>query len=206
MMVDQVDELTGAIVKGLYEGEPSAFTDALFTKLAGIEANATADQTGPEIVTLLEALIGAARLDATAIKNLPAGGTSTVFDNPAAIGVASVEVARSGGASTVVFGGSAATGYTLTPVADTFIEYIHFDSTSNAVVNGSGELVIIIDNAAVGRARPIAVKMYDNVNNTEVDPQPLGLYPSVVIAGTTTTITIPNVAGNFGSGISVYLN
>ena len=50
------------------------FTPNLSAKLAGIESNAKDDQTGPEIVTLLQGLSGNARLDASAVRNLPAGG------------------------------------------------------------------------------------------------------------------------------------
>ena len=55
-------------------GQP--FTTADVTKLAGIEDNATADQTATEIRDDLQGLSGEARLDASAIKNLP-GGTPT---------------------------------------------------------------------------------------------------------------------------------
>ena len=41
------------------------------TKLAGIETAATADQTASEIVTSLQTLTGASRLDASAVQNLP---------------------------------------------------------------------------------------------------------------------------------------
>ena len=47
------------------------FTDADETKLDNIETGATADQTAPELVTALQTLTGADRLDASAIKNLP---------------------------------------------------------------------------------------------------------------------------------------
>ena len=51
-----------------------AFTTDDETKLDGIEDGATADQTGPEIVTLLTGLSGSARLPATAVRDLPEGG------------------------------------------------------------------------------------------------------------------------------------
>ena len=47
--------MTGAEIKTAYESETNAFTDAQFTKLAGIETSATADQTGAQIKTLYEA-------------------------------------------------------------------------------------------------------------------------------------------------------
>ena len=45
------------------------------TKLGGIEANATADQTAGEIRDALQTLTGNDRLDATHIQGIPAGGT-----------------------------------------------------------------------------------------------------------------------------------
>ena len=51
------------------------------TKLAGIETAATTDQTAAELVTSLQTLSGANRLDASAIQNLPqpqGGGLASV--------------------------------------------------------------------------------------------------------------------------------
>ena len=84
------------------------FTAALQTKLADIEADATADQTAAEIVALLEALTGTGRLDASALQLIAdaidtelgnttwrtgggGAGTSTwlgLTDTPAAFGTA----------------------------------------------------------------------------------------------------------------------
>ena len=64
----------GLINAGVTQLRPNAFTDADESKLDGIEANATADQTGAEIVTALQGLSGNDRLDASAVKNLPTGG------------------------------------------------------------------------------------------------------------------------------------
>ena len=54
------------------------FTEADETKLDGVEAGATGDQTAAEIVTALEALSNDDRLSASAIKDLPSGGGNTV--------------------------------------------------------------------------------------------------------------------------------
>ena len=51
------------------------YTSAEQTKLGAIESSATADQTGAEIKTVLETLAGVARLEASAIQNLPSGGS-----------------------------------------------------------------------------------------------------------------------------------
>jgi hypothetical protein len=58
--IDTVIELTDAVVKTKYENNANtnAFTDALLAKLNGIEASATADQTGAEIVTLIDTELG----------------------------------------------------------------------------------------------------------------------------------------------------
>ena len=52
------------------------FTATDETKLDGIEDGATADQTGAEMVTALSGLSGAARLPASAVRDLPAPGTA----------------------------------------------------------------------------------------------------------------------------------
>ena len=81
-MVTDVIVLEPVPVKSVYESNPdtNAFTDALLAKLGGIEELATADQTGPEIVALLEALAGNARLDYNALKNLPVIGGASSFE------------------------------------------------------------------------------------------------------------------------------
>lgn len=62
--VGQVGALvpTPAGVKALYEGNSNtnAFTDADSAKLVGVEAGATSDQTGAEIVSAIDAELGAA--------------------------------------------------------------------------------------------------------------------------------------------------
>ena len=50
------------------------FSSADETKLDGIEENATADQSATEIRDSLQTLSGNARLDASAVKNIPTGG------------------------------------------------------------------------------------------------------------------------------------
>ena len=57
------------------------YTAAEKTKLAGVEDSATADQTGDEIVTLLDALTGNDRLDATAALRLIADAIDTELGN-----------------------------------------------------------------------------------------------------------------------------
>lgn len=81
--------MTGADIVAAVEAEGTLTADAIVdgvtnhvftalddTKLTGIEANATADQTAGEIKTALETLAGAARLDADYIKD---GATNVMF-------------------------------------------------------------------------------------------------------------------------------
>ena len=68
------DTLTGSGIPADPLGVANAFTAADERKLDGIESGATADQTPAEIVTGLQNLSGSARLDASAVKNLPRGG------------------------------------------------------------------------------------------------------------------------------------
>ena len=71
-------------------------TAALFSKLDGIETGATADQTGAEVVALLEALTDNARLQASAVRGLPA---TDLGNTPAA---STVEVTSSTGDNTTL--------------------------------------------------------------------------------------------------------
>ena len=59
-----------------------------YVKLIGIETGATADQTGTEIVSLITALSGSGRLSASALRDLPAAGSTTwtgLTDTPSAL-------------------------------------------------------------------------------------------------------------------------
>jgi hypothetical protein len=52
----------GSVIKTAYEGQTNtnAFTDTEQTKLAGVEAGASADQTGAEIVASIDTELGGA--------------------------------------------------------------------------------------------------------------------------------------------------
>ena len=68
-------------------GVTNPFSQADENKLDGIESNATADQTGSEIVTRIEALTGDNRLDGTSIRNIPASDSSSFATAPGSWGV-----------------------------------------------------------------------------------------------------------------------
>jgi len=78
----------GSVIKTANEGQPdtNAFTDAEKTKLALIEAQATADQTGAEIVTLLNSQLGGTSWQlgaagATDLTNSVGAGTVTIISS-----------------------------------------------------------------------------------------------------------------------------
>ena len=66
-------------IKALYEAEANAYTDAKDTKLSGIEAGATADQTGAEIKALYEGELDTNAFtdaDQTKLSGIEAGATA----------------------------------------------------------------------------------------------------------------------------------
>ena len=67
-------------------------SDGDYRKLEGIETGATADQTGPEMVTALSGLTGTARLPASAVRDLPAD-TDTQRTDAEIEALAKVEIA-----------------------------------------------------------------------------------------------------------------
>ena len=83
--VSSDDTLTGAGTGGNRLSVANPFTDGDETKLDGIEEQATKDQTADEIKTALETLEDDARLDASAVKNLPSGGGGTA--DPTNLGI-----------------------------------------------------------------------------------------------------------------------
>ncbi|MEL6141241.1 MAG: hypothetical protein AAFU67_06455 [Bacteroidota bacterium] len=223
--VTNVIELTGAIVKGLYEAEPNtnAYTDAEVAKLGGIENNATADQTDAEIATAYGNQVPAGLVSditagtitsvlrwspdvlKTAIESLGGGGggVSRSVDTPMAILAASIKAVRFGG-SAITFGGSANAGYDVTIPADTEVTQLDFTGDSTTA-NASGELVLNIDNSANSYDRRFSIEVYDGSNNARLDQFATGVIPAQTISGNITTITIPNISGNFPSGVIVQL-
>ena len=116
--------IIASFIKTQYESnsDTNAFTDAFSTKLTGVEASATEDQTGAEIVALLEALAGAGQLNATALRLIAdaidaelgsttwrtgGGGGSATFlgltDTPAAFGTTGQVAAINAGVDALEF-------------------------------------------------------------------------------------------------------
>lgn len=197
--IASVVELTDATVKTKYENnaDTNAYTDAEKTKLAGIEANATTDQTAAEVpITDAGGHFTGTDVEA-ALQELGAGGggggLTRSVDNPAAIGAASIQAVRLGG-SAVTFGGDAVSGYTIGIPVGAEILQLDF-SGSSTTTNASGELVVAIDNSANGYDRYFVVGIYDGGNDQKQDEFLNGNITKQEIAGNVTTVTIPNMNG-----------
>lgn len=206
--VTQVIELTDAIVKTKYENNPNtnAYTDTEKSKLAGIEAQATKDQTAAEIRDLLQTLTTTNRLDASAIKNLPTGGgggtslAPDIFTGPTAQGGASL-VALRAGADPVEFTGDGANGWDIVLTADTHL--LLFDFSGNSTTsNSNGEIVIRVDNSANGYPRKFVMDIVDDGPDQDTDEEARGHILKEVVAGNVTTLTVPNISGNYPNGFT----
>ena len=207
VVIDEVVPLPPALVKSVYESNvnTNAFTDAASQKLANIEANATADQTATEIRDLLQTLTTTNRLDASAIKNLPTGGggggASVGYDDLTS-GGATVAISRVGADTASTFSGDGANGYDISAGAHvTEIDFEGDSSTSNA----SGELVIRFNNSAQGRPRKFVLQIVDKGSNQDADKEIRGHILQEVIVGNVTTLTIPNISGNYPNGFTAKL-
>jgi hypothetical protein len=88
---------TGAEIKAAYEVEANAFTDAQFTKLAGIEA--LADVTDTANVTSSGALMDSEMTDIAAVKALDQGVATTDSPNFVAVKVGTVQVVSGQGSA-----------------------------------------------------------------------------------------------------------
>lgn len=203
--IDPLPPLNAAAVKTAYlsNADTNNFTDAADLKLRNIEANAKDDLTAAEIVALLTALIGNARLDASAIKNLPTGGST----EPGSGAPYNVATLSAGGATVDVhyigatapgFSGSASAGFDLSVQAGTHITAVDFIGQSSTS-NGSGELVLRTNNSANGYDRRFTMDIYDGGNKQPLDKYSVGIIEAEQIAANVTTTTVPNIAGSFGA-------
>jgi len=127
-------------------------------------------------------------------------------DTLAAIGAASGFVRKYGldDLKNSIMTGNATSGYTITIQTAEHgaqVDFIGDSSTANA----SGELVLIINNGLDNYGYYYNIDMYDLANNQMVDIFTTGNVPEQVRTGTSTTITIPNISGNYPSGFRVQL-
>ena len=146
------------------------------TKLAGIEDGATADQTGAEIATALNALVGNDRVTAAAIRDLTQGGAGDLTGVTLASGV--LTFTRRSGADIA----------------------ITLPSVGGGTV--TGEQVVTLLTALTGNARLPVTAIRDLTQGANTDITDLSIQGSVITAtrrgGATFTITLPTTSGGQG--------
>jgi len=120
------------------------------------------------------------------------GGSADVFDDDS-IGSASVEVTRRGGTATV-FTNPSAGNYNLAVQAGAYIEAVDFIA-DNGDLDGSNQLILVLDNSANTRDRRFIVQVWDLVNNQMADLHAFGIVPQQSISGNITTLTFTNMNG-----------
>ena len=199
--IDQVIALPPATVKSLYESNANtnAFTDAASSKLANIEANATQDQTGAEIVQAIDTELGQTTWKTGGGGG---GGGATVGYDDLTAGGATVAIARIGADTPCTFSGDGANGWDI--VAGAHVMEIDFEGDS-ATSNAVGETVIRFDNSAQGRPRKFVMDIVDKGGCQDTDEEIRGHILSEEIAGNVTTLKVPNISGNYPNGFTMKL-
>lgn len=195
---------------------------ALATWLAGAPANFTGDQTGSQIVALLEALADANKLSASALNQDGAtDGQALVWSN-----------ANDQFEPATVAGGASVTHTTLTSNALS-IDISHFGSAPTLTVNGSGDYVVVIpagtlilqvdifgnnttlqglgefgigfDNSANSRDLSFCSDIYATSNGSFRDPFSDTVNHTRTVVGNVTTHTYPNMNTYGATGFDLIL-
>ena len=207
--IERIDPLTGAVVRDKL---------VALTGTARLPASAVKDLPAPtqqltaeQVRDRLQSLTDANRLDASAIKNLPTGGGGgtglTRGYHPLTVGSGTsllrANVRRLGGAVPTL-GGNASSGYTLTIPADTDLLRLDIKGNSNTA-NSAGDFVIAIDNSASGFPLEFIFSIDDEGQQQDTDEVVRGHVLTEVVSGNTTTLTIPNISGNYPSGFTLKL-
>lgn len=197
-------------------------TAANLSKLAGIEENATADQSDAEIetaynnqvsvVSQAEAEAGTATTprrwtaqrvaQAIAALETGGGGGSKATDSLTS-GSVTAQVKRFGGSATVL-SNPAAGNYDLEIQSGADVERmtVHGD---NGDLNGSNEFVLIVDNSANSEDRTFQIQLYQANTGALVDAQATGTNWTQTTSGNITTITFPGMNGFGATGFDIEL-
>lgn len=228
--ITSVLELTPAIVKTLYENNSNtnAFTDALVTKINGVEANATADQTGAEILALLE---GLAAYDIDSLSDVdtttaaPNDGDVLTWDNsssrwePAAptggggTGTSDFNTLVGGvtftgelaGAGAVTITNPAAGEYLVVVPSGVRLLWLNaFANNSN--LNGSNEFILRVDHSADAVNRRYTVQQFARTNGARSNVFSIGTNETQTITSNVTQILFPGMNGYGSSGFDLALS
>ena len=165
--------------------------------------------TGDVVRDKLVSLTGTNRLPASAVKDLPTGGGTALARAYHSLTVGSgtsvlrANIRRLGGAVPTL-GGDASSGYTLTIPADTDLLRLDIKGNSNTA-NSAGDFVIAINNSANGFPLEFSFSIDDEGQQQDTDEVVRGHVLQEVVSGNTTTLTIPNISGNYPSGFTLKL-
>ena len=156
------DDTTGWAILGTGTGDATGeeYTEAEKTKLAAIEDNATADQTGAEMVTALTALSGAARLGYSAIKETP--------DIPAAplpAGALPQEITATGTATDLAIGAT----------ADITVTAVDGSKYAEQGTSGDADKIVILRKGTYQLSGSIAVATTDDRSGPTFDVDGTGV-------------------------------
>lgn len=224
--VTDVIELTDAIVKTKYErnANTNAFTDAIVTKIAGIENFATADQSDAEIETAYNAQVDivsqaeaeagtattarrwTAQRVAQAIAALAGdGGGVSGDDFDLTSGAVTVKGEYIGTSAPVLTNPSAGVYLLTVPVGTRVISYSLFGN--NTVLNGSNEFLVQINNNANGIQRSYGAVQYIGNTGARADVFTIGTSETISFPSTNVTqLLFPGMNGYGSTGFRIVLS
>lgn len=196
MPVTDVIEIPNNLVKTKYEAnaDTNAFTDSEKSKLSGIEPNATADQSGAEIVSAIDTQLGGNAWQSGG------GGSSIAYDDLSS-GNLFANITRQGGSATTIASPSAGE-FNLDIKSGAHIHAVTLFG-NNTTLNASQEMIIRLDNSDNSRDRRVSIQLYDAGNGALVNQHATGTNHSINIAGNVTVITIPGLNGFSATGFFV---
>lgn len=205
--VDSVNTFTGAVVLDPDDLDDTSTTNKFTTaaeisKLAGIEAGATADQTASE-VPVVDA---GGNFTATNVETVLAeiagmlGGKS--YDSLTS-GSVTAEVTRSGGTATTISTPGAGI-YDLDIKAGADIEVITVFG-DNGDLDGSNQFTLTIDNNANSRERRFNIQLHDANTGAVQDPHAIGCNWTQNVTANVTTILFPGMDAFGATGFYIEL-
>lgn len=195
-------------------------TAAELSKLSGIEAGATADQSDAEIETAYNnqvSVVSQAEAEAgiaTTVRRWTAervaqaiaalgGGGGTKSTDSLTSGAVTAVLKRFGGSATTITNPSGGT-YDLDIKTSADIERIRVHG-DNTTLNGSNEFILTIDNSANSADRTFSIQIYQTNTGALVDAQATGTNWTQTTSGNVTTITFPGMNGFGATGFDIEL-
>lgn len=190
-------------VKTAYESnaDTNAFTDAADNKLRGIEPGAQVNPTGAAIVSSIDTQLGSNTWQQGGGSGGGGGLAFGAIDRSSGGATASM---RYLGSAAPTMAGDGANGYDITVPAGSHLLSIDFKGDSTTT-NAAGETVIRVDNSANSYERRFSMTIVDGGPDQDADLELRGHILKETVAGNVTTLSTPNIAGNYPSGFIMKL-